>query len=71
MNARESLDFKTDTAALSVPEAARYLAVGEGSIWKAIRESKLPARKLGARTLILRADADSFLTNLPQIGAAA
>jgi excisionase family DNA binding protein len=54
-----------DAAAMSVREAAAYLNAGESTIWKLIRESKLPAKRLGSRTIILRADAKQFLYDLP------
>ena len=57
--------------ALSVPESARLARVGQSSIWKAIRERHLEARKLGRRTVILKEDAQNYLQKLPKVGAAA
>jgi excisionase family DNA binding protein len=58
-------DFPLEIAALSVREAAAYLNAGESTVWKLIRENKLPAKRLGSRTIILRADAEQFLHGLP------
>jgi hypothetical protein len=57
--------------AMSVPEFARFARIGESSAWKAIRERRLAARKLGRRTVILKEDAETYLRDLPRVGAAA
>ena len=57
-----------EIAALSVAEAARYLGLGQSSVWQAIREQRLSARKNGRRTLVLKRDAISFLQELPRAG---
>lgn len=44
----------------------RY-AVGKTTLYKAIREGKLPARKLGASTLIRTQDLEGFLDSLPRL----
>lgn len=60
-----------EAAALSVRDVAAFLNAGESTVWKLIREQKLPAKRLGARTLILRADAEQFLNGLPPARQAA
>ena len=50
---------------LSVPEACRIAGLGRTKIYEAITAGRLKARKVGKRTLILRADLDSFLNSLP------
>lgn len=50
---------------LTVPEAAALCSLGQTSIYKAIREGRLRIRKYGTRTIIMRADLESFLENLP------
>jgi excisionase family DNA binding protein len=59
------------TAAMSVEETARFLGLGQSSVWREIREHRLAARKCGRRTLILREDALSYLRDLPRAGIAA
>lgn len=56
---------------MSVREAATYLGAGESTIWKAVRERRLRALKMGRSTRILRVDADAFVAGLPAIGEAA
>jgi excisionase family DNA binding protein len=58
-------------ATLSVREAAIYFNAGESTVWRAIRERRLRAIKMGRSTRILRADADAFIAALPVIGEAA
>lgn len=49
-------------AAGTVPKAAKYMGVGESTVWKLIREKKLPAVRIGRRTLVRFRDADALLT---------
>jgi excisionase family DNA binding protein len=44
------------------------IGIGRDKFYDLIREGKLPARKLGRRTLILAADLDAFLEALPRLG---
>jgi excisionase family DNA binding protein len=50
---------------LSVAEACEYLKVRKSFLYVLIGNGDLPARKLGARTLILKADADDLIEGLP------
>jgi excisionase family DNA binding protein len=50
---------------LSLPEAARIAGLGRTKLYEAISDGKLKARKVGKRTIILRADLHSFLRTLP------
>jgi excisionase family DNA binding protein len=66
MAKRESLLRPTmEKLGFTVPEAAALSSLGQTSIYKAIREGKLRIRKYGTRTIITRADLESFLENLP------
>lgn len=51
--------------AYTIEEAADASTLGQTSIYKAIADGLLIARKYGARTLILHGDLASFLANLP------
>ena len=53
--------------ALSISEACEMASVGRSTIYTAIAEGSLKARKLGRRTLILRDDLSHFLVALPEI----
>jgi excisionase family DNA binding protein len=59
-----------DCAAYSVPEVMARVGVGRDKLYCLIREGKLPARKLGRKTLILASDLEKFLKELPRLGAA-
>ena len=51
--------------ALSVDEAARHADSCRDKIYAAINTGKLRARKDGRRTVILAADLEAYLNNLP------
>jgi excisionase family DNA binding protein len=57
-------------AAYSIPQTMHIIGIGRDKLYKLIREGKLPARKLGRKTLILAADLETFLESLPRMGAA-
>jgi excisionase family DNA binding protein len=61
----------TDRAAYSIPEALTKLGIGRDKLYGLIREGRLPARKLGRRTLILASDLEVFLKALPTMGRVA
>ncbi|MCK6417390.1 MAG: helix-turn-helix domain-containing protein [Alphaproteobacteria bacterium] len=50
--------------ALTIEEVRTATGIGRTKIYEAINEGLLPAKKLGKRTLILKADLESFLENL-------
>jgi len=56
--------------AYSVPEAMCVLGLCRDTLYKLIREGRLPARKIGRRTVVLESDLQQFLESLPKLGAA-
>jgi excisionase family DNA binding protein len=66
MNA-EAPEFQRE--GLSVLEACRVAGIGRTKIYEAISDGRLKARKLGKRTLVLRADLQAFLASLPVVRA--
>lgn len=52
-------------------QLARVLGIGYTSIFQAIKDGRLCARKFGAATVILHEDAISFLESLPLADKAA
>jgi predicted DNA-binding transcriptional regulator AlpA len=51
--------------ALTIPETVQASGLSRSTIYIAIREGALPARKCGARTVVLDADLRRFLRRLP------
>jgi excisionase family DNA binding protein len=46
------------------------LGLCRDSVYKLIREGRLPTRKIGRRTVVLESDLQAFLESLPRLGAA-
>jgi excisionase family DNA binding protein len=56
--------MSTDKLAYSIAEVGRLSGLGRSSIYKAIAEGSLVARKSGRRTVILAADLSEWLCSL-------
>jgi len=50
---------------LGVPDACRALGVGRSTLFAMLRAGRLPARKLGRRTLVEVAAIDALVAGLP------
>lgn len=50
---------------LSLPEACKIAGLGRTTVYQAIADGQLVARKVGKRTIILRQDLNRFLVALP------
>lgn len=48
--------------AMSIVDAARYLAISRGYLYELIKAGEIQPAKVGRRTLIRRVDADAFLS---------
>ncbi len=55
----------TNTGALTVKEFLIWARISRTTFYKEVREGRLPLKKIGRRSLILRSDADAWLSNLP------
>jgi excisionase family DNA binding protein len=55
-----------DYATFSIAQAVRFLGIGRSTLYQIIKEGRLPVRKLGRRTLIMRDDLNQFIATLPQ-----
>ncbi len=55
---------------VTIPEAVKATGMSRTSIYEALKRGDLTARKAGRRTLILFADLEAYLANLPtyQVG---
>ena len=59
-----------DQQALTIREFQQLASLGRTKIYAEIKSGRLIARKAGRKTLILAADARSYLENLPTLRAA-
>jgi excisionase family DNA binding protein len=67
----QTVSRAADCAAYSIPQVMAKVGIGRDKLYCLIREGKLPARKLGRKTLILASDLEAFLEALPKLGPAA
>jgi excisionase family DNA binding protein len=51
--------------AVSINDACKWAGIGRSSLYVAIRRGELPIRKSGRRSLILMADLQRWLSELP------
>lgn len=49
---------------LSIEEVSKATGIGRTKVYEAINQGALPAKKYGKRTIILKTDLESFLSNL-------
>jgi excisionase family DNA binding protein len=54
---------------LSFLETCKYLGLSQNNTRRHMNSGALPARKLGGKTLIMRADIDAFIESLPTYAA--
>lgn len=59
------MDASPQPLGYTVKEAVKASGIGRTTLYKDLKAGRLPARKRGRRTLILRADLEAYLTNLP------
>ncbi len=59
--------MQTKTA-FTIDELTKTGPLGRTSIYEAIRNGQLTARKFGKRTFVLATDFEVFLNSLPKIG---
>jgi hypothetical protein len=55
--------------AWGVDDFAAAIGIGRSKVYEEIRDRKLRAKKLGARTIITAPDAADYLANLPDMPA--
>lgn len=56
----------TNSGAFTVEEFLDWARIGRTKLYQEINEGRLKPRKLGRKTLILRADAEAWLNSLPE-----
>lgn len=53
--------------AYSITDAAKAAGIGRTTLYSLIKTGKLPARKLGVRTVILADDLEALMRSLPVV----
>ncbi len=59
------MDLDCDRIAYSVREVSQLAGIGQTTVYAEIKAGRLKVRKLGARTLVRRADLEAWLDALP------
>jgi excisionase family DNA binding protein len=54
--------------ALSIKEACKHSSLGQTKFYQLLKANKIPARKCGRRTIVLRIELEEFLKSLPRVG---
>jgi excisionase family DNA binding protein len=57
-----------DKIGLTIHDVTKTTGIGRTTLFALIRDGKLPARKIGARTIVLADDLKRFLETLPKAG---
>lgn len=57
-------------AAMTIKEFSAWARLGRTSIYKQVKTGRLTLRKIGDKSVILRADAEAWLRSLPSARAA-
>jgi excisionase family DNA binding protein len=63
-----SIDTQAKPLAFSLADAALAIGVGKSTLHELTATGKLPVRKLGRRSLVLREDLEKYLQSLPVSG---
>ena len=63
-----SLETQANRLAFSLADAASAIGVGKSTLHELIATGKLPVRKLGRRSLVLREDLEAYVQSLPLSG---
>jgi hypothetical protein len=51
--------------AMTVPEFCRWASIGRTKLYAEVKAGRIKLRKIGAKTVILRADGEAWLNALP------
>lgn len=63
----QKVPLENQRLSFSINETVASTGLGRSSIYEAIREGRLRARKVGRRTVVLAADLNDFLASLPAL----
>jgi hypothetical protein len=70
MDLDPSVSLNTTGGAMSVDEFCRWACVGKTKAYAEVKSGRLKLRKIGAKSVIVRADAEAWLRALPTVPAA-
>ena len=56
-------------AAMTVPEFCKWARLGRTAVYREVKSGRLVLRKVGAKSLVLVADAEAWLRSLPTAAA--
>jgi len=54
---------------MSVSEFCRWASIGRTKMYAEVKTGRITPRKIGAKTIILRSDAEAWLRSLPTVTA--
>jgi excisionase family DNA binding protein len=63
-----TIETHANRLAFSLADAASAIGVGKSTLHELIATGKLPVRKLGRRSLVLREDLEAYVQSLPLSG---
>jgi excisionase family DNA binding protein len=58
-------------AALTIQEFCRWTRIGRTTLYAEVKAGRITLRKIGAKSVILRSDAEAWLCSLPTAAEAA
>lgn len=61
-------DYGLTKPSYTIAETAGVLSISQAMLFKMMRLGKIRSRKIGCRTIFLRADLETFLGSLPTVG---
>lgn len=62
-------DYGLTKPSYTIAETAAVLSIGKATLFRLMKARKITSRKIGHRTIFLRADLEGFLASLPTVGA--
>lgn len=61
------MNTQLEKVAYTVPEFLSVYGIGRTKFYDLVKKGQLPIKKVGKRSLVIKADADAWLNSLPEI----
>jgi hypothetical protein len=61
--------YVTIGGAMTVPEFLRWASIGRTKFYSEVKAKRITLRKIGSKTVVLRADGEAWLNSLPVASA--